>query len=88
MKLCTLCIKSELLGHRQTCKVSETGFNCWSTNIPVPILHVKLKFEIGHSTCGTLLNERRQALLAEQQQQSFYCILSIFPPYCYASERC
>ena len=65
-----------------------TCFNCWSTNIPALILHVKLKFEIGHSTCGTLLNKRRQALLAEQQQQSFYCILSIFPPYCYATERC
>jgi len=65
MKLCTLCIKSELLGHRQTCKVSETCFNCRSTNIPALILHVKLKFEIGHSTCGTLLKKRRQALLTE-----------------------
>ena len=65
-----------------------TCFNCWSTNIPAPILHVKLKFEIGHSTCGTLLNKRRQALLTEQQQQSFNnCILPIFPPYCYAMQR-
>ena len=63
-----------------------TCFNCWSTNIPAPILHVKLKFEIGHSTCGTLLNKRRQVLLTEQQQQSI-CILAIFLPYCYAMQQ-
>ena len=55
-----------------------TCFNCWSTNIPAVILHVKLKFEIGHSTCGTLLNKRKQALLAEQQQQSFNNIIVYF----------
>ena len=68
-----------------------TCFNCWSTNIPAVILHVKLKFEIGHSTCGTLLNKRRQALLTEQQQQSFNnCIpTSNFPSLllCYAKEQ-
>ena len=65
-----------------------TCFNCWPTNIPAPILYVKLKFERGHSSCGTLLNKRKQALLAEQQQQSFNnCILAIFLPYCYAMQQ-
>ena len=56
-------------------------FNCRSTNAPAQILHVKLKFKIGHSTCGTLLNKKTQALMLNNSSQSFKnCILAIFLP--------
>ena len=86
MKLCTPCIKSELLGNRQTCKVSETWLV--STVGPQTFLHRScmsswnLKEAIHHvELCWTrenrlyLLNSSSNLLIIVYLQSSFLIVM-------------
>ena len=86
MKLCTLCIKSELLGHRQTCEVSETWlvstvgpqtflhWSCMSSwNLKLAIQHVEHRWTREHRLY--LLNSSSNLLVIGYFQFSLLIVM-------------